>query len=112
MLQFVTKLIRLLFIFIALPWAANLQGQLATAGEQANNYDVVVIGGTPAGVAAAIGAGRAGKTVMIIEESPVLGGMLSSGVLRLDDKYVTANSGVMEEFRQRVRHYSSHSTAR
>jgi hypothetical protein len=105
MLQFVTKLIRLLFIFIALPWAANLQGQLATTGEQANNYDVVVIGGTPAGVAAAIGAGRAGKTVMIIEESPVLGGMLSSGVLRLDDKYVTANSGVMEEFRQRVRHY-------
>ena len=61
--------------------------------------DVVVIGGTPAGVAAAIAAARADKTVIIIEQSPVLGGVLSSGVLRLDDKYVESNSGVMEEFR-------------
>ena len=67
--------------------------------------DVVVIGGTPAGVAAAIAAARADKTVLIIEQSPVLGGVLSSGVLRLDDKYVESNSGVMEEFRQRVKAY-------
>ncbi len=70
---------------------------------QANDYDVVVIGGTPAGVAAAIAAARADKTVIIIEQAPVLGGVLSSGVLRLDDKYVESNSGVMEEFRQRVK---------
>ncbi len=67
--------------------------------------DVVVIGGTPAGIAAAIAAGRAGKTVILIEQSPVLGGVLSSGVIRLDDLYVESNSGVMEEFRQRVRTY-------
>ena len=70
-----------------------------------NDYDVVVIGGTPAGVAAAIAAARADKTVIIIEQAPVLGGVLSSGVLRLDDKYVESNSGVMEEFRQRVKAY-------
>jgi len=64
---------------------------------QANEYDVVVVGGTPAGVAAAIAAARADKTVIIIEQAPVLGGVLSSGVLRLDDKYVESNSGVMEE---------------
>ena len=68
-------------------------------------YDVVVIGGTPAGIAAAIAAGRAGNTVILIEQSPVLGGVLSSGVIRLDDMYVESNSGVMEEFRQRVRSY-------
>ena len=72
---------------------------------QANEYDVVVIGGTPAGVAAAIAAARADKTVIVIEQAPVLGGVLSSGVLRLDDKYVESNSGVMEEFRQRVKAY-------
>ena len=77
----------------------------ATGATQANDYDVVVIGGTPAGVAAAIAAARADKTVIIIEQSPVLGGVLSSGVLRLDDKYVESNSGVMEEFRQRVKAY-------
>ena len=72
---------------------------------QANEYDVIVVGGTPAGVAAAIAAARADKTVIIIEQAPVLGGVLSSGVLRLDDKYVESNSGVMEEFRQRVKAY-------
>ena len=77
----------------------------AAGANQANEYDVVVIGGTPAGVAAAIAAARADKTVIIIEQSPVLGGVLSSGVLRLDDKYVESNSGVMEEFRQRVKTY-------
>ena len=43
--------------------------------------------------------------MIIIEQAPVLGGVLSSGVLRLDDKYVESNSGVMEEFRQRVKAY-------
>lgn len=70
-----------------------------------NNYDIIVIGGTPAGVAASIAAARANKTVLIIEQSPCLGGVLSSGVLRLDDKYVESNSGVMEEFRKRVKAY-------
>jgi hypothetical protein len=79
------------------------------ASTKAMPYDVVVIGGTPAGIAAAIAAGRAGKTVVLIEQSPVLGGVLSSGVIRLDDLYVESNSGVMEEFRQRVRTY--HRTA-
>lgn len=68
-------------------------------------YDVVVIAGTPAGIAAAIAAGRTGKRVIIIEQSPALGGMLASGVLRLDDHMRQANSGVMEEFRQRVKAY-------
>ncbi|MBT3212877.1 MAG: FAD-dependent oxidoreductase, partial [Planctomycetaceae bacterium] len=78
---------------------------LAAEPKQVTDYDVVVVGGTPAGVAAAIAAARADKTVIIIEQAPVLGGVLSSGVLRLDDKYVESNSGVMEEFRQRVKAY-------
>ena len=72
---------------------------------QAPVYDVVVIGATPAGIAAAIAAGRAGKSVVLVEQSPVPGGMLSSGVSRLDDQLAEANSGIMEEFRQRVRTY-------
>lgn len=68
-------------------------------------YDVIVIGGTPAGIASALAAGRAQKKVIVIEQAPVLGGMLSSGVLRLDDYLAEANSGVMEDFRLRVRKY-------
>ncbi len=72
---------------------------------QKSDYDIVVVGGTPAGISAAISAGRLGMQVIIIEQSPVLGGMLSSGVLRLDDLVRQANSGVMEEFRVRVKRY-------
>ncbi len=104
------RLIHRLLIVVALLSAIINQGRAVseatvTAVEQASDYDVVVIGGTPAGIAAAIAAGRGGKTVLVIEQSPVLGGVLSSGVIRLDDLYVESNSGVMEEFRQRVRTY-------
>ena len=94
----------LVFSFMAQSFGQGAKGT-APAAKQAKDYDVVVIGGTPAGVAAAIAAARADKTVIIIEQAPCLGGVLSSGVLRLDDKYVEANSGVMDEFRLRVQAY-------
>ena len=103
-------MIRQFLFLIALSLVINLQPEAAgktptTVHSPASTYDVVVIGGTPAGVAAAIAAGRAGKSVVLIEQSPVLGGVHSSGVIRLDDLYVESNSGVMEEFRQRVKAY-------
>ena len=110
MLRLTTSLIRQFKILFALLLVVILQAGVAAEGSvtvqsPARDYDVAVIGGTPAGIAAAIAAGRAGKTVVLIEQSPVLGGMLSSGVIRLDDLYVESNSGVMEEFRQRVKTY-------
>jgi hypothetical protein len=103
---FMAQLSRRFLIAIILLLTINVPSGVASEDTAtANAYDVIVIGGTPAGVAAAIAAGRANKTVIIIEQSPVLGGVLSSGVIRLDDRYVASNSGVMEEFRQRVKHY-------
>ncbi|SVE13331.1 uncharacterized protein METZ01_LOCUS466185, partial [marine metagenome] len=95
---FSAPLIRQFKILFALLLAISLQAKVAsedsvTVQTPTSDYDVVVIGGTPAGIAAAIAAGRAGKTVLLIEQSPVLGGVLSSGVIRLDDLYVESNSG-------------------
>jgi len=48
--------------------------------------DVVVVGGGPAGFAAALGARRAGCSVTLVERYPYLGGLASGGmVLVLDD---------------------------
>jgi ribulose 1,5-bisphosphate synthetase/thiazole synthase len=60
---------------------------------------MIIVGGTPAGIAAA----KSDKKVIILEQSSVLDGVLSSVVIRLDDYYLASNSGVIESFRERVR---------
>jgi predicted NAD/FAD-dependent oxidoreductase len=45
------------------------------------NYDVVVVGGGPAGTAAGIAAARVGIKTLVIEKSGCLGGMASSGMV-------------------------------
>src|SRR5689334_24805325 len=50
--------------------------------------DVVVVGGGPAGFAAAIAARREGCSVTLVERYPYLGGLASGGmVLVLDDMH-------------------------
>jgi hypothetical protein len=43
--------------------------------------DVLVVGGGPSGVAAAVGAARAGARTMLVEQSGALGGMWTSGLV-------------------------------
>ncbi len=43
------------------------------------NFDVIVIGGGPAGVVAAIAAARSGVDVLLVERHGYLGGMLTAG---------------------------------
>ena len=62
--------------------------------------DVIVAGGTTAGVGAAIAAGRQGMRVAVIEETPVLGGMIANGLCNTDGS-PAACTGVFEEFRHR-----------
>lgn len=61
-------------------------------------YDVVVIGGGTGGTAAAIEAARDGAKVLVVEESPWLGGMLTSaGVSAIDGNY-RLRGGIFGEF--------------
>ncbi len=71
------------------------------------DFDVVVIGGSSGGIGAALGAARMGVKVALIEDTPVLGGMLANGISNIDSYSYASLSGVFEEFRQRVReHYA------
>lgn len=61
-------------------------------------YDVVVVGGGAGGTTAAIEAARNGASVLVIEESPWLGGMLTSaGVSAIDGNY-RLRGGLFGEF--------------
>ena len=45
-------------------------------------YEVVVLGGGPAGIAAAVAAARAGRRTLLIERYGFLGGMGTAGCMR------------------------------
>lgn len=64
----------------------------------APRYDVVVVGGGTGGTAAAIEAARGGARVLVVEECPWLGGMLTSaGVSAIDGNY-RLRGGIFGEF--------------
>jgi hypothetical protein len=67
--------------------------------------DVLVVGGSSAGVGAAVAAARRGARVALLEETNRLGGMISNGLCSTDIRQATRASGVFEEFRQRVQAY-------
>ena len=61
-------------------------------------YDVVIAGGGTGGTAAAIEAARDGARTLVVEETPWLGGMLTSaGVSAIDGNY-RLRGGVFGEF--------------
>ena len=49
------------------------------------NYDVIVVGGEPAGVAAALSAARNGMRTLLVEEGGALGGLMTLGMLNYLD---------------------------
>ncbi len=66
-------------------------------------YDVIVVSGEPEGVAAAIGAARAGARVLLVEKRDGLGGLMTYGWLNsIDMNYgpggVLLTQGVFKEF--------------
>jgi len=70
----------------------NLIEEPAGHARVAAHSDVVVVGGGPAGIAAAIGAARNGAKVTLLERYNHLGGLASGGmVLVLDDMWDSTN---------------------
>jgi hypothetical protein len=75
-----------------------------TAVEKA---DVVVVGATPGGVAAAVAAARSGAKVVLLEESRHVGGIVSGGLTNTDIRKTGAVGGLYVEFKRLVvEHYT------
>lgn len=70
------------------------------------NYDVVVYGGTSAGISAAVQATRMGKSVVVVAPEIHLGGLTSGGLGWTDSGRKDAVGGMALEFYRRVKtHY-------
>ncbi len=84
-----------------------------TTSTASSRFDIVVYGGTPAGIAAAVAAARDGKSVAIVEQLEIVGGMMSGG-LSFSDSNQTAREtlgGIFEEFHLAVeKHYTDQGT--
>lgn len=59
---------------------ASLQAT-PTVGDADYSADVLVVGGGPAGVCAAISAARNGAKTLLVEQSGMLGGMATQGLV-------------------------------
>ncbi len=64
-------------------------------------YDIIVCGGGPAGVAAAVSAARNGAQTLLVEKQGYLGGIWTAGLLSLMQD-VTGKNGILREIRERL----------
>src|SRR5687767_9427707 len=82
---------------------------LAASGRQSHagtlektEYDLVVVGGNPGGVAMAVRAAREGLDVLLVNHTPHLGGMLANGLSVWDTLYEGPRSPVYDELRRAI----------
>ena len=68
-------------------------------------YDVVVYGGTSAGIAAAVQAKRMGKSVILIEQTSRIGGLTTGGLGQTDIGNKAAIGGFSREFYEGIKKY-------
>ncbi|MFF2472025.1 FAD-dependent oxidoreductase [Streptomyces sp. NPDC058066] len=68
--------------------------------------DVVVVGGGPAGVSAAVAAARTGADVTLLERYSALGGLASGGMVLVLDDMINGNeitvTGIVDEYVERM----------
>ena len=92
------KILPQLLLIISCPFI-NLQGN--------ESYDIIVYGGTSAGIIAGIQAKKMGKSVVIIEPTNREGGLTTGGLGQTDIGNKMVIGGLSREFYQRVaKHYS------
>jgi len=73
--------------------------------EKLTSADVVIYGGTSAGISAAIQTARLGKSVILIEPTNRLGGLTTGGLGQTDIGNKQVIGGISREFYQNIRRY-------
>ncbi len=69
-------------------------------------YDLVIVGGNPGGIMAAISAAKSGKNSVILERTSHVGGLPANGLGATDIATRSATTGLFKEFVDRIKkHY-------
>lgn len=71
---------------------------LSTTAVFAKDYDVIVYGATPGGISAALAASREGASVLVIEPTRWIGGMVTGGLASTDVGNEKVIGGIAREF--------------
>ena len=94
--------------FFALISSLLLGALSLKAQEKPLKCDVLVYGGTPAGVAAACAAAEQGRSVILVEPFSFVGGLVTNGLSHADFRSLECHSGFWWDFNQRVvKHYEA-----
>src|SRR5580704_5870697 len=72
---------------------------------QAEEFDVLVYGATPSGIAAAVAAAKDGERVLLVEPSRRIGGMMTNGLSHTDFRTLEGLNGSFLDFAHRVEAY-------
>ncbi|MBQ6188194.1 MAG: FAD-dependent oxidoreductase [Prevotella sp.] len=78
---------------------------LLFAACKTERYDVVIVGGTPGGIMAAIASARQGKNVVVLERSKHIGGLPVNGLGATDIATRGATTGLFMEFVREIYNY-------
>jgi hypothetical protein len=93
---------------ITLAAALALLAAPPSGAAEPTSHDIVVYGGTSAGVTAAVQAARLGKSVVVVEPTRHLGGLSSAGLGMTDSGKHEVIGGLARDFYRRIRkHYES-----
>ncbi len=95
---------KILILVIGIVFLAVISvfGYESVGSKDIHSFDVVVVGGTSGGVAAAVQTARMGKSVVLIESGRHLGGLSSGGLGATDIGNKGAIGGISRDFYQRV----------
>lgn len=86
-------------------WCLLLSFVTMVVNGQTKKYDIVIYGGTSAGVSAAIQSSRMGKSVVLIEPTNRIGGLTTGGLGQTDIGNKQAIGGISREFYENIKKY-------
>ncbi len=98
-----SRTVRICLLIFGLISLSSREG--AAQEDSPRDYDVVVVGATPAGIAAALNAARYDHTVLLAEEYAQVGGLMTSGLSFTDFISYEVLGGTFLDYTQRVEAY-------